>query len=543
MKFGWKRLLESVLFLCIGAGLFAGIQAVLTPNWAGGDVTNSERTITGFDALEENSIDVLFLGASHMGCGLSPMKLYEDYQICSYNLSTSGQRVSGSYFLLKNALQTQHPAVVVFDVSGLFERADTDMNAQWRYILDTLSPGALKWEMAEAYDKEWYSDGKWSVYFPVIKYHSRWAELTAEDFKPKASGFYYTAGMFQNASSVGSPWPRGEVESVSLALAENTLGTLREAEADSVNEIYFEEPLYAPSINDSAAAWLTEIAGLCAENGAELLLTKIPVNHYPQYYLSAWNTLRSDLVQELAGRLGSVFLDLNYEETGIDFSQDTPDLGAHLNSRGAEKISVFMGKYLLNHYSLRQEQRPDYDAALRLYQKTRTVTALQSATDFSAYLRYLSEYGQNWTVFIAAQEEYTSGMADSDYRQLEGLGLKLVRDGNYADAYLAVMQDGQAAYEAVSNRPITRSMELGDLAISLNSSGWNSVSHSSININGAEYSNQTRGLNIVVYDNESGQVIDSTAFDTFVAEKTAFKNVDILFYFLRNYEETVCFAQ
>jgi len=42
----------------------------------------------------------------------------------------------------------------------------------------------------------------------------------------------------------------------------------------------------------------------------------------------------------------------------------------------------------------------------------------------------------------------------------------------------------------------------------------------SIRIDGVEYAKNRRGLNIVVYDNRAGEVVDSVAFDTHVQEMT-----------------------
>lgn len=43
----------------------------------------------------------------------------------------------------------------------------------------------------------------------------------------------------------------------------------------------------------------------------------------------------------------------------------------------------------------------------------------------------------------------------------------------------------------------------------------------SIQLNGREQAKRRRGLNIVVYNQELGSVVDSVCFDTYVAELTA----------------------
>ena len=83
-----RPLLSSVIFLVIFALLFSAVQAVLTPDH--NENHNIWYSLHGFDNLDSNSIEVLYLGASHTTLDVSPMKLYEDEQICSYCLSTPG---------------------------------------------------------------------------------------------------------------------------------------------------------------------------------------------------------------------------------------------------------------------------------------------------------------------------------------------------------------------------------------------------------------------------------------------------------------------
>ncbi|MBE7005069.1 MAG: hypothetical protein E7425_12485 [Ruminococcaceae bacterium] len=522
-----KLIIKSLVFLCIGVGIFLCVQEVLLRDF-GTETKHTKRVIAGLDALEPNSVDVVFLGTSHMYAGMSPMKLYEDYQICSYNLATSSQRISCSYFMLKKALETQHPAVVVCDASALFEDKTWNYNVNWRYILDTLPYDTVKREMANAYAGEWYNDGRLSVYLPIVKYHTRWSELTAKDFQQDSSGFYYTAGQYMVSYVQASPWTVEQVNEIADRMAKNTAGYRLEDEAGSVKENTFSEPLYAPELNDNAVSWFEKIAQLCKENNIELLLIKIPTNYIPKYSSGEWNSLRSGLTRELANRLDIRFLDLNYEETGISFTKDTTDGGHHLNSMGAEKVTVFMGRDLLAHYALRQQKRPEYDSALELYKKIRSVLSLHSVTDYDTYLRLLLEHREDWNILIAAQEEYTSGMTDADYEKLEALGLRHVRDGKYTDAYLAAIQGGTVVYEGVSNRVLSHKMIIEGATVSLESSGWNTVSGSSIRINDSEYSQKRRGLNFVVYDRESGLVIDSTNFDTFTERRVGSKNYSYL---------------
>ena len=132
-------------------------------------------------------------------------------------------------------------------------------------------------------------------------------------------------------------------------------------------------------------------------------------------------------------------------------------------------------------------------------------------------------------------------MDDAAYSQLEGLGLQLIRQGAFRDAYAAIIDRGGLVYEAVSGRPISHEEEVNGLSVGVSSSGWNTVPSCSITINGINYALSGRGLNIVVYDYESGLVVDSVTFDTCVPSRRSARNRETINDYLRAYEAAVCF--
>lgn len=149
-----KDLIKFILFTAIGIGLFLGIQKLITPRWNYPNTTENIYTqITAFENLDENIEQVIFLGTSHMMRGVSPMEIYQEDNIVSYNLGTSIQTLEGSYFLAKEAFRTQDPKVIVLDVSSLFFSGVTSRNfdVSMRYILDSLPLNETKVEMARAY--------------------------------------------------------------------------------------------------------------------------------------------------------------------------------------------------------------------------------------------------------------------------------------------------------------------------------------------------------------------------------------------------------
>ena len=108
---------------------------------------------------------------------------------------------------------------------------------------------------------------------------------------------------------------------------------------------------------------------------------------------------------------------------------------------------------------------------------------------------------------------------------------------------MAIIDQGEVLYEAVSGRRIDYETELNGTTIKMSSAGWTASPYCRISINGTDYALGGRGLSIVVYDHESNQVIDSVRFDTCNADLPAYRdNLNSLFS-LYAYEAKVCFGE
>lgn len=538
-----KKLAKSVSFLAIGVVIFAAIQGVLIPNWK--SIENVDCVVHTIQLLKPNTVDVLYLGPSHVEFGISPMKIYEDKKICSYNLGSPGQTIECSYYMLKYAVQQQKPKVVMVDASSLFY-ADTDLwehDASWRYLIHNIPVGTLKMEMAKAYC-ELYDDTMTSVVFPIVKYHSRWAELTVEDFQfSTGSTPYYSAGEWLYTLVNAAGLTVDYSNTVADEMIRRNYGYISYFDGQSVKQGNVEQTLYAPIIQNRNIEYLLKMKQLCEENNTELALIKIPSLADPPLQKSAWTKEKSRCVKQLAEQYQLPFFDLMYDyDDVVDFSVDTGDSGKHLNVRGAEKVSVLLADILERVFQISGRPNSQYDVMLTDYQKARGIAMLETETDFVSYLNRLARHKEDWTIFISASNEYTFGMAPSDYALTEELlGLKLISDGRAFSSYMAVIDRGSLLYEAVSDRRIDHTMDVNGRTVSLSSSNWYTFPYVSVEIDGREYVQGNIGLNIVVLDNESGLVIDSVGFETSLPGKPAYRNGSNINDYFRAYESAVCF--
>lgn len=251
----------------------------------------------------------------------------------------------------------------------------------------------------------------------------------------------------------------------------------------------------------------------------QLVLIKIPTVNFPQYYDPSWTEIKSDMVKDISAALGIPFLDMLYDyDLRIDWSTDTIDSGMHLNHNGARKVSDFLGSYLTNRTDAAAVRNAEYEKDLPLYYQMSVFSDIQSTLYFKNYLRSIRNlFGK--TVLISVCDDMRSNLDAEDIALLHALGLQTdFENMNFSDAYIAVIQSGTVAYEAVSNRRIEYETTIGDaVPCRISSSGWLIGNESKIIINGTNVSGEKRGLNIVVFDDESGLVWDSVSFDTWAS--------------------------
>lgn len=134
------------------------------------------------------------------------------------------------------------------------------------------------------------------------------------------------------------------------------------------------------------------------------------------------------------------------------------------------------------------------------------------------YLQALNK--EQYIIFMSVKDEasraYTKEMADS----FKSLGLRENLMDGFRYSYGAVIDGDIVVYEHLGEEQIKISGECSGVKYDLISAGLRSGNQSSIILDGQEYSQNLRGINIVVYDKEIQKVIDSICFDTWQLDGT-----------------------
>lgn len=522
------NVLRMIVFILVGMLIFIYLNKVLIPSHNYPlSIENMGMNISELESKKHN-LDVLFLGSSHMEFGISPMRLYEKYNMVTYCGATSGQPIEMSYYLLKKYYEEGNAVdLVILDAISLF----TDNYAEYRYrnIMDNRRFNINEIEVIESFSKNIAEDNNEvdkleviaSFVFPIIKYHDRWQNITSESFNKK-NNLYFMQG-FVGASEMNPAW--ASVESANFITRQiceengivfhNIISKSSNYTASVSDEEYY---LIKPS--EEKIKYLIMISDLCQKHGGKFLLTKIPVMTNPTDYKEAWSYYRYENVKKIAEQQSINYFDLMYDgKIDIDWNHGTCDCGAHLNMLGAEQTTDFIGEYLKNNYTFEKKDSNEYDSKIVLYRKYTDMAHIKMSYKFERYLELLNNSNHDFIVIISAKDDMCTALSEKDITALELLGLQTdFKKLKASNSFIAIIDDGVVEYEGVSNRQQDYTTKISYEKLFVSSAGYLSGNTSSIKINDKEYSMNHRGINIVVFDKESGIVIDSAYCDTWEPE-------------------------
>ena len=315
MKKAIQRAVSAAVFLLLLIALLAGLSRIL-------EYKAGREKITPF-IQRANQVDVLFFGDSHAYSAIYPMELWENYGIASYNLANYNLTIPMSYWVMRNALLSCNPKVVVLDVNQIWEQeklcessndAHTGLDGfplsrvKLEAIFDLMDDPAITDKSGQL-----YTDLRAEFIFPLIKYHSRWNELTMQDLKPE-----YNQEL-------------GGERNIFVAEPEAYELTASTADEQGFGFVY-----------------LRRFIEHCQSQGIQVLLVNLPYpcpnNNEEQLYTNA--------VMYTAEEYGIEYLDFVYMDQIVDYSTDCYDPASHLNPSGAWKVTDFIGEHLAHAYDL-----------------------------------------------------------------------------------------------------------------------------------------------------------------------------------------------
>ena len=312
-----KKILLCVAVL-LSLVLLYLVQALLMPKYMG---NNKEGALIAEYYDNAGNNDVIFIGDCEVYENFSPITLWEAYGITSYIRGSAQQMIWQSYYLMEETFRYETPKVMVFNVLSMkYDTPQSTGSQDQREAYNRMTLDGMRWSpskfhsirasMTEA-EREW--NGQWSYLFPLLRYHDRWSELSADDF---------------------TYWLQRD------RVSDN--GYLMQTAVNPLTDPHVERPLVDYTLGDTSWEYLDKMRLLCEEKGTQLVLIKAPA------LSPVWWDQWDKQVEAYAEKHGLLYINmLDYQdEIGIDWSTDTYDTGLHLNVFGAEKASAWFGRIL-----------------------------------------------------------------------------------------------------------------------------------------------------------------------------------------------------
>lgn len=499
-----RSLLRTFLFVSLLIILVYMVSNLLTPKWYFSPSTSEGETdrFQSFYKQPKNSLDYVVLGASHSLYSINPMQIYAQTGFTGYVLGSTTQSIDLSYYWLKESCKYQAPKYVFFDISSLLYN-DHDNNRDPKVAaskaLIYMRPSLLKLQAAFECSNE--SVTPLEIIFPLFQFHSRWNDLKKEDFSSLNNNYVMRGAYisfntkmntYKNAYNLNYPVIYEYAKSGNKVSSHDVTITSRAIE-------YFEKMLF-----------------LCKEKDITLIPIKCPTLN--------WDINKTDVVTAYLEKYNMSFINISSgDDVGIDWMTDTCDSGNHTNYYGSTKVSKYIASYLSNLKTLNDHRGESlystWDADLKVYQIWEQKQLLNERQKVINYFQALNKNKEDICIVISVKDEACDNW-NSDFQvMIEKLGLKSDFYNNSQNSYIAVLDEGTPIFEEWESAPIIFNTTLKstsgfNISLLVKSGGYTYGDTSSIKVNGTEYSLNSRGINIVAIDKQTGKVLSSSSVDT-----------------------------
>jgi hypothetical protein len=314
-------------------------------------------------------------------------------------------------------------------------------------------------------------------------YHSRWSELTENDFEPSSS--------YEKGAESRIKVTRNELTRIDAG---------RKIDGGTTGERY-----------------LRKIIEDCQNRGIDVLLTYLPFPATESEQMGA-NYVR-DLADEYDVNYIN-FLDLDL----IDYQTDLYDENSHLNPSGARKVTDYLGKYLLEHYDITDQRNNEaYSGWHTDYEEYNELknSNLAKQTDIVTYLMLLSNDNIDAAIDVKNKDIFQNTWIID---LLENLGVDVNLLNEDTD-FIIIKNGGEGTIvlDDFKSNGISTDTEIGNIMLDYQESS----NEYSLYVNGIEYINGSieddTSMQICVLRNKT--VIDNVKFVYTIDQDT--KDVEI----------------
>ena len=449
--------------------------------------------------IKGEKLDMVYIGGSAAFVYWQPLKAWNDCGFTSYLYATDTIQAENIQAFVEEVRKEQNPDLFVIDVRPFQYYSDEEVEFGFRNGSDgmDLTSSARYKSINEYFKNRIFLDNTnyLSYYLDIIKYHTNTGNLGASEAWKLSNN---TGGV---SSNKGWEW-------IDLYM-------------------YLEEPeILNTKLNGALIPncknILVKLLDYCKQENLTVLFVVCP------YQISIEDQKKYNTVGDIIQDNGFDYLNTNlyYEEIGIDFSTDFYNKD-HVNLFGAEKYTTFLEQYILDNYAMPdhrddeayeswnenykqflKEKEIHSDIVTNMHieaEKGLEIAMQMSQTDSLFEWIDLTE-DDRFTILVTANENM-EWQSVADQKLLEKWGFSKADGGG-----IRVITNGDILYK---NEYGENELADGKLGVWLDHFYYISIENntSSIIVDGKEYSLNHKGMNIVVYDNNYGKVIQSVAID------------------------------
>lgn len=499
MKF--KNIAKCGVFLIILVAIFSLCERILTEKWIykpGGNEGETNR-YDSFYKLPSDTVDYIVLGTSHSFFSINPMLIYAQEGYCGYDLGSPGQPVELSYWWLQEACKYQKPKYIFYDVGSLFfNEEDKDAGGIIKG-LTYMKPGILK--LKAAYDCKLSEMSVLELISPMYVFHSRWKELT-ENYFNIGEYYYPYKGTYLTFTTRMDTYKESANKN-DYILFENNIATLQNR-----------------GICEQNAKVFRNMYSFCQGRGIQLVPMKCPTIY--------WDENKVGIINNLLSEYDLTLLDLN-KEVNINWKSDTLDNGKHTNFWGNCKSSDYLAKWMSNDYSLSDHREDDdyelWNEDLKEYFDFEEENLETNREKLLTYFQILVQNQSNLCIAFSGKDDMCSSWNSELQYCMERFGLTSDFYHNVQNSYVGIVDGGTVKIDDFADYPMAAdySIELknGEVQqIKVKSGGFVYGNVSEIKVNDKNYSMNSRGINIVAIDKNTGEVVSSASVDTWSSKWT-----------------------
>lgn len=282
--------------------------------------------LMGFYGLEDNTVDVAFVGTSVTFSSFMPMEAWNEYGMAAYDYCTNVQFENSLRHSVKEVMKTQSPKLILIDIAPFLMQHNAKTSAgeedlHIKYNIDSMRYSLNRLQLIQEINRDKGGDIYSFLYYNIdlCRYHTNelWIGQYNNAFNDVNRGYGYL------------PKNQGAIVNTASFLYDDG----REMPLEGQHAVYLEELLSDTDKLDC------EVVFYCAP----IRFVKEREDEYP----------RKNYMKRIIEERGYTFWDLSTEEEklGLDYDSDFWSYD-HFDSLGAEKVTKYLSKRIVESYDI-----------------------------------------------------------------------------------------------------------------------------------------------------------------------------------------------